>query len=297
MKYFETMKYPLLVLVLALLLSCKQESDVLTKRFALPKKLKEVSGIIFSDKTKLMYAVEDSGNDNIIYGLSNEGKLQHSIKVVDATNVDWEDITKDQQGNLYIGDFGNNDNERKDLCIYKIAKDSLSKTETFSTYKISFAYPEQTKFPPKKKELFYDVEAFFEHKNNFYLFTKNRSSSFDGTTFLYKVPNKAGAHQAQLIGKFKTGGSFSENAITSATLSPDGSTVVLLCHAKVWLFTDFTSDNFLSGEASEFQLNHFSQKEAICFKDNSTLIIADEKTKKIGGNVYEVTLKQLKSQP
>jgi hypothetical protein len=24
--------------------------------------------------------------------------------------------------NLYIGDFGNNENKREDLCIYKIAK-------------------------------------------------------------------------------------------------------------------------------------------------------------------------------
>jgi hypothetical protein len=30
--------------------------------------------------------------------------------------------TKDKDGNLYVGDFGNNDNERKDLCIYKIDK-------------------------------------------------------------------------------------------------------------------------------------------------------------------------------
>jgi hypothetical protein len=36
-------------------------------------------------------------------------------------NIDWED-TKDKNGNLYVGDFGNNDNERKDLCIYKIDK-------------------------------------------------------------------------------------------------------------------------------------------------------------------------------
>jgi hypothetical protein len=283
--------------VLVLLLSCKQEAEILTKRFALPKKLKEVSGIIYSNDSKLLYAVEDSGNKNVIYGLDSERKLEHTVKIVNATNVDWEDITKDQEGNLYIGDFGNNDNARKDLCIYKIQKDSLTKKETFASYKISFAYPEQNKFPPKKKELFYDVEAFFEYKSNFYLFTKNRSSSFDGTTLLYKVPNKAGFHQAQLIGKFKTGGSYENNAITSAALSPDGTTVVLLCHGKVWKFTGFSSDNFLSGQAQEFSLNHFSQKEAICFKDQTTLLIADEKTKKIGGYVYEVTFEQLKAQP
>ena len=291
------MRLPLYFVILVLLLSCKQEAEILTKRFALPKKLKEVSGITYSDNAKMLYAVEDSGNKNVIYGLDNERRLDHSIEILNATNVDWEDITKDQQGNLYIGDFGNNSNTRKDLCIYKIQKDSLTKKETFASYKISFAYPEQNNFPPKKKALFYDVEAFFEYKNNFYLFTKNRSNSFDGTTLLYKVPNKAGFHQAQLIGKFKTGGSYENNAVTSAALSPDGTTVVLLCHGKVWMFTGFSSDNFLSGQSKEFSLNHFSQKEAICFKDQTTLLIADEKTKKIGGFVYEVSLKQLKAQP
>jgi hypothetical protein len=43
-------------------------------------------------------------------------------------------------------------------------------------------------------------------------------------------------------------------------------------------FKDFTTDDFLSGKASELKLHHFSQK-TICFKDNSTLLIADERLK------------------
>jgi len=42
-------------------------------------------------------------------------------------------------------------------------------------------------------------------------------------------------------------------------------------------------------------LNHFSQKEAVCFTDNDRLFIADERTKSVGGNVYGVTVKMLKS--
>jgi hypothetical protein len=263
----------------------------------LPQNLKEVSGISFSQQSSLLWVLEDSGNANAIYGLNPKGKIEKSITIQNATNTDWEDITKDSEGNLYIGDFGNNDNKRKDLCIYKVAKESLLKNTTDAAYKISFEYPEQNKFPPKNKDLFYDVEAFFEYKSHFYLFTKNRSSKFDGTTLLYKLPNKAGFHQAELIGKFKTGGSYQNNAITSAAISPDGSKVVLLCHSKVWLFQSFTSDNFLTGKVSELKLNHFSQKEAICFKDNSTLLIADERTKSAGGFVYETILERLEAQP
>ncbi|KDN56358.1 hypothetical protein FEM21_05570 [Flavobacterium seoulense] len=282
-----------IVLLSSLLCFCQRNPAIIAELYALPKKLKEVSGIVFTTNSQLAWVLEDSGNANEIYGLNSEGKLKKTITIAKTQNIDWEDITKDSRENLYIGDFGNNDNIRKDLAIYKIDKDSLYNESVTPSYKISFAYPEQTQFPPKKTELFYDVEAFIEYQNNFYLFTKNRSKGFDGTTFLYKVPNKAGFHQAKLLGKFKAEGGYQNAAITSATISPDGKKVVLLSHSQIWIFDNFKSDNFFLGKVKRVQLNHYSQKEAICFKDNSTLLIADEKTKKIGGIVYELNLNSI----
>jgi hypothetical protein len=291
------LKKNIFVLFTLAFLSCQQDSNSLTELYSLPKKLKEVSGITYFPENNLLWTLEDSGNPNSIYGLNSNGEIVKDITIEKTDNIDWEDISKDKEGNLYIGDFGNNDNERKDLCIYKIDKNSLENESTTPVYKISFAYPEQKEFPPKKSAQFYDVEGFFEFKNNFYLFTKNRSKGFDGTAFLYKIPNKAGFHQAVLMGEFKTCDNYNHCAITSASISPDESKVVVLSHDKIWVFENFTGDNFLKGSKTELSLNHFSQKEAICFKDNETLIIADEKSKKIGGNVYEVTLNTLKSKP
>lgn len=289
------LKKNIYVLIALAFLSCQQDSNSLTELYSLPKKLKEVSGITYFPENNLLWTLEDSGNPNSIYGLDSNGEIVKDITIENTENIDWEDISKDKEGNLYIGDFGNNDNERKDLCIYKIDKNRLNNESTIPAYKISFAYPEQQNFPPKKTEMFYDVEGFFEFKNNFYLFTKNRSKGFDGTSYLYKVPNVAGFHQAQLMGEFKTCDNYNHCAITSATISPDESKVVVLTHDKIWLFENFSGDNFLKGSRTELDLNHFSQKEAICFKDNETLIIADEKTKKKGGKIYEVSLEKLKS--
>ncbi|MFA9192282.1 hypothetical protein AAGV28_12965 [Flavobacterium sp. FZUC8N2.13] len=282
-----------IVLLSSLLSFCQGDSSIVTELYALPKQLKEVSGIVYSNSTQLAWVLEDSGNANKIYGLNNEGRLEKTITIVQTENIDWEDITKDSQENLYIGDFGNNDNTRKDLAIYKIDKEALNISSAVPSYKISFSYPEQTEFPPKKTKLFYDVEAFVEYKNSFYLFTKNRSKDFDGTTFLYKVPNQAGLHQAQLLGQFKAEGDYQNAAITGASISPDEKKVILLSHSQVWIFENFSSDNFLSGKVKRVGLDHFSQKEAIGFKDNSTLLIADEKTKKTGGKVYLLDLNNI----
>jgi hypothetical protein len=280
------------LLIPFILLACQESSNSdLKTLYELPKKLKEVSGITYFPETNLIYALEDSGNDNKIFALNSEGKLEKTITVTNADNVDWEDITKDKTGNIYIGDFGNNDNERKDLCIYKVAKNELSKGNAVSEYKISFSYPEQTKFPPKKSEMFYDVEGFFEYQNYFYLFTKNRSKGFDGTAFVYKIPNVPGTQKAVRIGEFKTCDNYNHCVLTSATISPDGKKAVLLSHDKIVLFENFSGDLFHKGSQTEIKLNHFSQKEAIVFKDNTTLLIADEKTNKEGGKVYEFKLK------
>jgi hypothetical protein len=283
------------IIVVFSLFACQQESKSLTTLYALPNKLKEVSGIIYSPETDLLWTLEDRGNANAIYGLDSNGKMERTITIENTENIDWEDITKDAEGNLYIGDFGNNDNERQDLSIYKIDKNTLTSKVTNPVYKVSFAYPEQKDFPPKKFEMFYDVEGFFEFKNNFYLFTKNRSKGFDGTAFLYKIPNTPGFHQAVLMGEFKTCDAYNSCAITSATISPDETKVAILTHDKLFLFENFQGDNFLKGTKTILELDHFSQKEAACFTDNDRLFIADERTKSLGGNVYDVSIKMLKS--
>ncbi|MDR7371242.1 hypothetical protein [Flavobacterium aquidurense] len=285
------MKKSLLIAASIVLLACQQQSNGDFKKiYSLPKVLKEVSGIVYFPEKKLIYTLEDSGNKNAIYALDSEGKLAKTITIANAKNVDWEDITKDKSGNIYIGDFGNNDNLRKDLCIYKINKNQLNKDVASAEYIVSFSYPEQTEFPPKKKEMFYDVEGFFELGNYFYLFTKNRSKGFDGTAFIYKIPNRSGTQKATKIGEFKTCNNYNHCVLTSATISPDGKKVVLLSHDKIVLFKNFKGDLFHKGTQTEIKLNHYSQKEAIVFKDNNTLIIADEKTNKVGGNVYEFKL-------
>ena len=278
--------------------SCKEVENTQTiKAIAkLPKELKESSGIILDDGEHF-WLLNDSGNKNEIHKIDLEGKISSTILVTDLENKDWEDITKDAEGALYIGDFGNNDNTRKDLGIYKIAKADLNNTTVAVAQRTTFSYPEQTAFPPKKKELLYDCEAFFEWNGYFYLFTKNRSKGFNGTTLLYKIPNKEGNFTAQLLGSYKTCGTYPTCAITSAAISPDRKKIVLLSHSSIWVIENFKADDFMNGMITELPLNDTSQKEGICFKDNDMLLLTDERIKKNGGNLYQVSLKELKPKP
>lgn len=283
-----------LMLPALFLLSCNPKAqnspakeDELKVEFTLPKKLKEVSGIALSKDKKTIWVIEDRGNKNAVYGLNESGQMVAKVPVENSENTDWEDIISDPQGNIYIGDFGNNDNDRKDLAILKTDLKDITQTTTKVIQTTRFHYQGQTEFPPKKSNLLYDCEGFVEMDGNFYLFTKNRSKGFDGTFLVFKVPNREGDFEAKLIGTLKLQGGYNDAAITSATINSTKDKIVLLTHKNIHVLTGFTADDFNAAKIQKISLNHNSQKEAIVFHDDKTLLIADEKDKSEGGNVYK----------
>lgn len=267
------------------------KTEDLKVEFSLPKKLKEVSGITVSKDKKTIWAIEDQGNKNVVYGLDLKGNLTSDVLVENTENHDWEDITADSAGNIYIGDFGNNDNDRQNLSILKIDLKDASQKSTKVLQETKFHYEGQTEFPPKKSNWLYDCEAFVEMNGNFYLFTKNRSKGFDGTFLVFQVPNKQGNFEAKLVGRLKLQGGYSDAAITSAAINSTKDKIVLLNHKNIQVLTGFSADDFSKTKIQKIPLHHNSQKEALVFLDDKTLLIADEKDKKEGGNVYQFKLK------
>jgi len=250
--------------------------------------LHEVSGTETVVGSELLWMLNDGGNVPILYGLDRQGKIIEELKI-NAKNNDWEDLTSDNNGNLYIGDFGNNLSKRKNLAILKVNVKDLKSDSLVSIERISFHYPDQLLFPPKKEQLHFDSEALLHYKDSLYIFTKSRVRNDYGLTKLYKIPAKKGDYEAEFIGSFNTCTDI-DCWITSADISQDGKQVVLLTSRSVWLFTDFGTDNFFSGTSRELPLDHSSQKEGICFKDIHTLYITDERSHGSGGNLYEFSL-------
>ena len=253
----------------------------------LPKDLMEVSGIETLQGSKYIWMINDSGNRPKLYGISKKGKIKKEV-FIEKKNKDWEDLASDEKGNIYIGDFGNNENERKNLRILKVDKSDLSK-KVAKVKKIEFEYENQDDYSPKKKKMFFDAESFFYYSNNFYIFTKSRVEKKYGKTSLYRVPAKIGHHKAKLIAKFDNGNKH-DSWITSADISNDGKKVALLSQKNILIFTDFQNDNFFSGKVRKIELTHRTQKEAVCFKNNDTLFLSDEKSNGEGGNLYTLKL-------
>lgn len=285
------MKKLFLIFILSYLnISC-QNLDNFSEIKNLPKLVSETSGIETLSATKGFWTINDAGNSNEIFLISDMGKLKKVVKVTNAKNKDWEALASDGNSMLYIGDFGNNGNLREDLTIYSVNVDSIKNKEV-KAFKTIFVYEDQMKFPPKKKDRNFDSEAFIYFNNYFYIFSKNRSSKFNGTTKLYKLPAKEGNQIARLISEFKVCQNIKNCQITGADISNDGKRLALLTHDKIFIFSNYSNDLFFGGNYKKIELDHNSQKEAICFSKN-TLFITDEKNKATGGNLYKLRKKLL----
>ena len=269
--------------------SCSNHGQ-LTYLAELPNSLNEVSGLVHL-KDSTIWVLEDGGNPDKIYNINFKGDMLSALKVKNAKNKDWEDATKDSLGNVYIADTGNNDNDRKDLVIYKIPNPEIEKGDKIDALKIEFNYPEQKDFPPKKAKRLYDTEAIFHLKNKLYLVTRNRSDPFDGTALIYTIPNTKGTYDAQLVGSINFCDDWKTCQITSIAVSPNQKKIVALSNGKLFVFENFTLDDFSKGDMTTIDLGARTQLESVCFLTNDRLILADESSHGFGGNLYTYTLK------
>ncbi|TXE19340.1 hypothetical protein ES692_03395 [Psychroserpens burtonensis] len=268
------MKLNIYLLLFTILISTSCHTGKLTVVADSPSSLKEISAIEKTVNSDLLWVIEDAGNKNNLYGLNAKGDIIKDISIDNIQNIDWEDLTSDDSGNIYIGDFGNNNKERKNFAIYKVT--NPEKASAVSTAEvISF------KLPKKMKSQ--DFESFFLYNDYFYIFSKDHKE-----TKLFKVPNTIGDHEASYLSEVKLKGK--NTKVTSADISEDGKIVALLNHDKLWKLTDYTSDDFLNGTIEAIEFNHDSQKEGINFISSRKVLITDERTKNEGGNIYSFGL-------
>ena len=238
------------------------------------KDIEEASAVETTTGSSLLWVIEDAGNQARVFGLDGKGNVEKVLNVENAKNNDWEDLTSDDSGNLYIGDFGNNSEKRKTFAILKISNVNEAKGATKASV-IDFTLPKGVKSK--------DFEAFFLYGDSFYIFSKERKKAV-----VIKVPNRIGSHRAELVSKYHLKGK--DTKVTSADISSDGKTIILLNHDSIWELTNFEGDAFFKGTIKKIELEHDSQKEGVCFKGDDTLYITDERNKSDGGNIYRFKL-------
>jgi hypothetical protein len=245
----------------------------------LPSVISESSGLAKAAEPGTYFTHNDhgaGGTPPVLFKINESGKLLKTYTISGASNQDWEDLTNDDKGYVYIADTGNNNGKRTDLKIYKVNAANPAKAEV-----ISFSYADKPEAGKNKKgkkgkkpATSFDSEAIFWDKGNLYLVTKDRSNSNEAR--LYQLPDAPGNHTAKLVSTKAM-----NEQITGAGLSPDGSRLVLLSVGALHVFPVSGSD-YLNGNPKTISLGNVGQTEGLVFKDNNTLIFTNE-----GGQLFK----------
>jgi hypothetical protein len=194
-------------------------TSALPLKTQLANEVAETSGLLYTGGK--LWTLNDSGNTPVLFRLdSTSGRVVQQVRLSNFNNVDWEDLTADTRY-VYVGDFGNNNGDRRDLRILRVAQADLGPAATTATAEaINFSYPDQTDFTPRTNQHNYDCEAFFFANDSLHLFTKNWA---DLQTRYYTVPAQPGTHVARLKGTFNVNG-----LITAAARNAAGNVAGLL---------------------------------------------------------------------
>lgn len=301
MKHFITNSLPFFLLLLAFLTAqCQsghrqpgnenQQSVRLRTICQLPGVLVESSGLAIEGSNRI-WSHEDSGNTNEIYCFDTTGALLRTITIGNVENIDWEDMASDNEDTWYIGDAGNNNNDRTDLAVYIIPDPETISGNTVEAGIIRFSLEDQTSFPPSSPNRNFDIEAMVWHADSLFLFTKDRSNPFTGITKMYVLPDKPGTYIAQLVDSYHVGNTEENGRITSADINHHTGELVLLTNTKLVSFTSYPGNRFFDGEVVEYNFTTLpGQNEAVGFVSASKLYMTEEGNGNNAGNLYEIKL-------
>lgn len=249
----------------------------------------ENSALALSNKYKILWTLNDSGADAIIYPIDFNGKIikpswvkkYHGIKIKDAVNIDWEALTIDDEDNILISDIGNNYNYRKDLAIYKIAEPNPYLTnETTIIAKYIVRYPDQKDFPPDENNFNYDAEAMVYYDGKIFIIAKTRSTT---KANIYVFENLKPWEIN--IGKIYKSFDF-KSMVTDADISPDKKYLLVLTYNYIWLFeiknNELISDKYYYKEIS------LGQCEGVSFVNKDEFVVSNEEGYLFKFNINDV---------
>ena len=223
--------------------------------------------------TKLYKFSPTNGTANVV--------IEKQVDILNVQNLDWEDLAKDNQGNIYICQTGKNCNTNSDPVecnpryIFKVHKIPLATLNAPGSTSVTpetfyFKYPLSGFDVNNCKAtdtVFVNCEAAVWLNNALYFFSKsiwskktnNCGGWVTGYTYMFKlVPAAGSSMQNPLVAQYAGKVNLKMNAsdvdgkysVTGADISPDGRVLSLITYGRLWQFRNFTGDNFFGGSAA-----------------------------------------------
>lgn len=258
-------------------------------------RLDEASGLAAARRNAdCYYTHNDSQGAPHVYVLNRQGRIQATIRLVGAENVDWEDISlapgaKPDTYDICVADIGDNKARRSEIVIYRVPEPDVSAAAGGSID----VRPETIRC--KYEDGPTDAEGFAvdPRTGDGYVFGKR----FDGTCHVYRLPAPWPSSGVALL---KRAGTLAfppqapplERVVTAADIAPDGRRLVTRSYLGGWEWRlpaetggEALAPSFAQRPAA-LPLPEEPQGEALCFSaDGKALLTISER---LPTTLYEV---------
>lgn len=255
---------------------------------SLSVKVNEQSGMMWYNN--LFWINNDSDCKPVLYAYDKNGVIEKELEITNAKNIDWEDLADDQDY-IYIGDFGNNFGDRKDLRVLRLAKSDIENSNQVEIEEIGIEWTDQNNFSRRKQNHDFDCEAFLSYGDSLYYFTKNWANL---KTRMYVSSKKTGHENLKTKAEFNV-----DMLVTGADISSDGKLLALVGYkdylSYLILFSEFEGTDFFGGKSLRIDMSPLGgvQTEGVVFGENDSLYISTEETK-LPQSLYKVEWEQWK---
>lgn len=220
-----------------------------------PSDLVESSAAVISPaQPDLVFTINDSGNDPVLFAMDTLGNLRGRWNVEGASNRDWEAasrgpcISQSTASNtsaycLYIGDVGDNGAARKAVTLYQVAEPLLPAAMTAGSVaatRLTFRYPDRP----------HDVEAMYVGPDRtIFLITKRPLKNAFGAlrqSLVFTIPPSAWAEPDTVVATLSDSlpivpGTSEWRNITDASLSTDSRLLAVRTYGQIYVFATDTA--------------------------------------------------------
>lgn len=264
------MRHPLVLLIALMLLLAppalagkKKAADFKLGKLE-PKGLEECSGIVASRRHEgVFWAINDSGNAPALFAITGEGKLIAEYPV-QAKNDDWEDLSIDDEGHLYIGEIGNNNARKDTLAVYRVDEPDPRAARKGAVAPLRVNRVWRLKFPGDP----FDCESLFIHGGKGYLIPKQLKAG-DVTIYSFELERSSPATLAPVV-EISV-----RSPVTAAAVSPDGKRMAVLTVSGPRMF-QIDGDVASAATADSASVMYVDTKmEAVCFVTEGLLVATE----------------------
>ena len=241
------------------------------------KLIPESSGLINSRKHPgVLWTHNDSGNGPTLFATTREGKLLGHY-ALGVRNNDWEAVTTDDEGRLYVGDVGNNDRRRDRVIVYRVDEPDLTAANANGGDANVRGQPAPLRVTATWRLAYpgapFDAESLFLYQGKGYVISKLLTGKQAGV-YSFDLANQDEAQPLRHVCDLPV-----RSPVTDAAISADGARLAVMTVTGPYVFQ---IDGDIPGAARTepkhqlyFDLKDMNM-EGVCFVDGGILATTEQ---------------------